>query len=397
MPTPTESPSAAPTETTYEEVLNFDIVVVANTTLESIEDAFTEATEAILTNELVGSDVAVRRELLQGQMPLGRLVRLLQDDSSTLPNGCDPAEEGWSDDQCKATTKAKFSYLCKSDSSYVCCKKKQGLVINSSVGKCQRNKDGEPPEGAIPTFDPTVNSISSSAKEIDCIEDAGLSPEDKEGTKCVRVVVTLSGTDEEDLVYFQEEIAAAVEDEVFDAEIAANALQAVVVLLPISEEPSASPSASPTVNTTNVPSASPTFGEDPCPLLTGDCKACVTNDACLFCRGNGVCFNTNPDVRPSTTGGDLSRRLDEVLENVDVVEEECIGTITASALVCDIPDPEETPAPTMAPVNVTFAPTLRPTVKPTPIASGASSVTSEWRTWNIVVPGVFSIILLALA
>lgn len=376
--------------------MNFDIVVLANATLESIEDAFNEATEAVLTaDDVVGGDVAVRRELLRGEMPLGRLVRLLQDDSA-LPNGCDVAEEGWSDDQCKATTKAKFSYLCKSDSSYVCCKKKQGLSIDSSVGKCSRNKDGEPPEGAIPTFDPTVNSISSSAKEVNCVEDAGLSPEE-EGTKCVRVVITLSGPDEDDLIFFQGEIEDAVEAEIFDAEIAANALQAVVILLPISEEPSASPTASPTVNTTNFPSSSPTFGADPCPLLTGDCKACVTNDACLFCRGNGVCFNTNPDARPSTTGGDLSRRLDEVLVDVDIEEEECIGTITASEFVCDIQPGEETNAPTASPVNVTFAPTLRPTVKPKPTTTSDSSLTSEWRTWNIVVPGVFSVILLALA
>merc|ERR1712025_1075815 len=92
---------------------------------------------------------------------------------------------------------------------------------------------------------------------------------------------------------------------------------------------------------------------DPCPLLTGNCTACVMNEECLWCRGNGVCFNSDPVVRGGGgTGPNGVSRLRflqeaEVVDEVIVEEEVCIGAVTGSESFCDAPTNPPTLAPTI--------------------------------------------------
>lgn len=54
------------------------------------------------------------------------------------------------------------------------------------------------------------------------------------------------------------------------------------------------PTATPTTPPTGTPTAGPT--SDPCPALSGDCEKCLKNNGCLFCRGNGLCYNSKPST-----------------------------------------------------------------------------------------------------
>eukprot|EP00536_Pseudo-nitzschia_multiseries_P017064 jgi/Psemu1/313948/fgenesh1_kg.1361_\ len=131
----------------------------------------------------------------------------------------------------------------------------------------------------------------------------------------------------------------------------------------------------------------PTEYKDPCGPLEDDCMSCLSNNDCLFCRGEkyrGFCFNRWPDLatyptvtsEESQTMNDYDRKLqfqefvrllgshrqDNGLSRLRELQGEfCDGYVTSSSMVCDAPTqpPVFTPAP-IAPV----APTPKPTAPP---------------------------------
>lgn len=304
--------------------------------------------------EILGSNT--RRELRQ--LRTGEIARLLQ---NGLPNGCFVANQGTSDAKCKDTSKGKFSYKCDED-SYVCCKKKQGLNFNTGAvaGKCKRNNVPEDP-----VFDPEVNAVDAKAKRKPCASE-GI--ETDEENKCVSVTLTLSGPNLDDLLFFEEKLETAVEDGTFASELLSNGVPAVVLLAQGSESPSQSP-------TERATTAEPTIYVDPCPDLAQNCTTCLSNTDCLWCGGDGVCFNQDPDKRVSATGSQVSRFLEPE-------GEECTGGVTAVADTCD-----SSPTEPVVPVSPTAAPTSKPT----------SSAMAKSTNWNFLVSGVFSAILVYLA
>jgi len=357
-------------------------------------------------------------------------VRLLQ--TNGIPNGCSLVAEGISDDKCKEVSDGKFSYKCALNDQYLCCKKKQGLNIQTGdgvAGRCQRNKaedeDNDPapdednntdpdednitdpvsPPGDIDNtlvvdFDSAIHTVDTSVLKVNCVRYNIVPPPE---TKCLRITVTLSGPDEEDLVVFEDTIKESLESGTYEALLIENGLPPSSTVV-INE--TSSPTQPPTREPTTSPSAAPSISGDPCPDFNGDCKGCVTNENCLFCLGNEICFNTNPDKRGGGTGEELTRWLEEELE--------CEGTVTVSSIVCTVPQPVPTflvptspRSPTMSPTaseNPTSNPTERvepttsqPTTKSDdpndPDGSGSISALSKSNTWIscLLVSAIFAL------
>ena len=311
------------------------------------------------TTESILTGTARRRELFE---------RYLEPNEAGLPDGCLVAEEGTSDALCGVVSDGKFSYKCGT-TAYVCCEQKQGQQIDtgSIAGNCTRNDQSQDP-----MFDPTVQSIDATVERTGCGR-WGLEAE--QGAKCLLVLLTVTGPNEVDLLVYQQEIEASVNDGSFNAAIIAQGVPAVVIQIPETAAPTitpgntTAPSSAPSVS----PTAKPTKGVDPCPKLTGDCESCVTNQECLWCPGNGVCFNSDPDKRVSTSGDKVSRFL-------EVLEEECSGLASGSIDVCDATKPS-----------------VPPTLSPTVVPSAGSGGRFKWTYWNLSVSVLASGILLHLA
>jgi hypothetical protein len=381
--------------------MTFIVVVQNDTMLSDVAETFEDTGESILigindtdTGESIlmgGNDaIPVRRELLQRASTTKKFVRLLRLDEGGLPNGCFVAEKGISDEQCKAVSKGNFSYKCGPENGYVCCKEKLGLTINtgSIAGGCNRNNEKEDDttgEGSDDkdkedlVFDPEVPSITARAVNVDCEK---FDIEVEEGNECVRVFMTMAGPNENDLFVFEQAIEDSIETGTFDDNLILNGLLATTIQW-VTESPTSAPSIE--------------EGGDPCPGSSGDCKGCVTNESCLWCPANGVCFNKDTDKRASVTGGDVSRFLEEKI---------CTGIITGLSIVCDVENDitgvTDAPSETKLPISespVLLSPTFQPTSNTTNTTDPkdkSSGVRSESTTRNSLVSGIFSAILLSL-
>jgi len=326
------------------------VLVPDDTTMVVVEDFVESAAEKFLTGEHEVNDFEVRRDLSEEavvkapQMDFESFTRILQG----LPSGCIIVTQGTSDEKCVALGQGKFSYKCGQQKGYLCCNKKQGNKINTGglVGKCTRNNA---PDVAVvdlggAQFDPAVTKISAEATEIDC---ARYGFEASVGNKCVRVVLTVRGLDE-NLGEYEEILESAVEKSAFQTQVNMDGLRAMVTIFDATERPTAQPTNRPSRNPTIRPTMAPLM--DPCPKLSGNCTECVMNDECLWCQGNGVCFNSDPVVRGGggTGPGGVSR-----LRFLEEEDEVCVGTVTSSERACNLPT---VPPSTEPPTNSTIPP-----------------------------------------
>lgn len=297
-----------------------------------VENFIESAAEKFLTGEHEVNDFEVRRDLSEvvetPQMDFESFTRVLQG----IPTGCIIVNEGNSDEKCVTLGQGRFSYKCGQQKGYLCCNDKQGKKIETGgiIGKCTRNtaSDVDVVDLDGVQFDPAVTKIRAEATEIDCARyDYEASPDNK----CVLVVLTLAGPDN-DLREYEEILESAVEKSAFQTQVNIDGLRAMVMMFDATERPTAQPTNRPSRNPTIRPTTAPIT--DPCPRLSGNCTKCVMNDECLWCRGNGVCFNSDPVVRGGggTGAGGVSR-----LRFLEEEDEVCVGTVTSSERVCNLP------------------------------------------------------------
>lgn len=312
------------------------VMVPEGITLSVVEDQIEEAAEAFLTGEEDARRLEPFREAAP-EAPETDLESFTSFMVEDIPRGCSVVEMGVSDEACEELGKGKFSYDCGRNSDYLCCNKKQGMNIDAGgiLGLCKRNQADDVVlidlEGN--EFDSEVSVITAEATKIDC---AQYDYEEPEGTKCILVELTLAGPDQV-LRTYENILETALDDNDFQTHVVNNGLQALVQILDQTQKPTNKPTGFPT----RKPTIRPTVPQiiDPCPALTGNCTSCVLNEECLYCRGNGVCFNSDPIVRGGGVGGPVSGGINR-LRFLDEEEEEgvCVGTVTSSVQVCDLPD-----------------------------------------------------------
>jgi hypothetical protein len=131
----------------------------------------------------------------------------------------------------------------------------------------------------------------------------------------------------------------------------------IVTAEPTASATTAEPTAVPTAKPTAEPTAEPTIASDPCPGLSENCEACVASAECLWCRGEDICFNSDPEIAEASKKELLS---DVDTSDIEALEAVCAGTVTGSLLVCNLPPVVPTeptaPAPTDPPVAPAPAP-----------------------------------------
>lgn len=303
------------------------VLVPDTSSLVVVEDYIEDVAETFLRGE-----ETVRRRDLSQELIFGApqdYPRLLQEG---IPASCTAVNEGVSDSACENLGEGRFSYACKKD-NYLCCSKKEGksFATDGVVGKCTRNKADDLTVidiGDRDEFDPAVTEIKAVAEDIDCEKyDYEAAP----NTKCVLVTLLLSGPDEV-LRSYEQILETALEDTKFQQQVVNEGLQAMVRIFDDTQRPTTQPSVNPTINPTVTPTKAPLL--DPCPPMTNNCTECVMNTECLYCRGNGVCFNSDASKRAGGgTGPNGVSRL-RFLQQNDV----CVGTVTSSDRVCNLPE-----------------------------------------------------------